>query len=330
MTRVITGRNVNAVYDTALAYMRIAGVQSQSRNGEVLRAPEPVVSEYRNPMERVLWCPVRDANPVFHLLEGLWMLSGSEDVSILEEFNPRMREYAEDTGLLHGAYGYRWRYHFCELDQLWQVVRMLQRDPSTRRAVLSMWDTLVDLNKEKRDLPCNTHIYFNLDVFGQLDMTVCCRSNDALWGAYGANVVHMSMLHEWVCGAAALPIGTYRQFSNDFHVYPGMPRFQEIWASVPDAEKDLYAWHHPKLHIIPMLHEATEQAAAVFLLDCQRLFGDWGGDLESPFIRDVAHPLMQAYRVRKAGKEWKSMLGRVADCDWKLAFIRWAERRAVK
>ena len=32
----------------------------------------------------------------------------------------------------------------------------------------------------------------------KLCMTVCNRSNDMLWGAYGANVVHMSMLQEFV------------------------------------------------------------------------------------------------------------------------------------
>ncbi len=329
MVTMLRGRNVNTVYENALQHLRISGVQSTSRNGQVIRSHGPVISEYRYPMERVLWCPTRDANPVFHLLEGLWMLAGLDDVTHLEEFNPRMRYYAEQDGTLHGAYGYRWRHHF-DRDQLWGVVRMLQREPTTRRAVLAMWDPVADLGSDKKDLPCNTHIYFNLDEFGRLDMTVCCRSNDAIWGAYGANVVHMSMLHEWVCGATELPMGIYRQFSNDFHVYPQMPRFQEIWSSFPDPEKDLYTWRRPQPRIIPMLHEGGTLAARNFLLDCRKLFEENTEELETPFIRDVAYPLMMTYRTRKACNEWRSTLNRVDDCDWKLAFILWADRREVK
>lgn len=326
MTRVITGRNVNAVYDDALAYLRIAGVERPSRNGPVIKAPEPVISEYLNPRERVLWCPKRDANPVFHLIEALWMLSGSNDVTPLVELNPRMREYAEDDGYLHGAYGFRWRRHFAS-DQLWQCVVLLREAPETRRVVLTVWDPGEDLGANKKDLPCNTQIYFSVGVSGALEMTVTCRSNDAIWGAYGANVVHMSVLHEWMALAAGLPLGTYRQFSNDFHVYKNMPRFEEIWNTHPDSEKDQYVWG--EAFSIPLFENNSLVEAGGFLDDCEDMFSIKRPVYRTQFMACVAGPLHAAFLARKAGREWEPHLNAVPDCDWKLAFIKWTERRKV-
>jgi len=322
MTRVIMGRNVNDVYDSALVHLRISGVTWPSRNGEVIKAPEPVISEYHRPRERVLWCPTRDANPVFHLIESLWMLSGSNDAGLLVPLNPRMAEYAEEDGHIHGAYGHRWRRHFLQ-DQLWACVRALQTDPHSRRVVLTMWDPTVDLGATKRDMPCNTQIYFNLSTRDALDMTVCCRSNDAIWGAYGANVVHMSILHEWMALATGLEMGVYRQLSNDLHIYKNMPRFEQIWNSVPDVEKDEYMWGSAP--VIP-LFEAGQ--AADFLVDCEAMFANPSPKYRTEFMRTVAGPLLNAYTARKLGLPWRRQVEVMTQsCDWKVAFVKWCNRR---
>ena len=80
---VINARNVNSAYPQALHYIAIAGDRVASRNGPVLRAPEPVSTVYAKPWERVLFDPQRDANPFFHLFESLWMLDGRNDVATL-------------------------------------------------------------------------------------------------------------------------------------------------------------------------------------------------------------------------------------------------------
>jgi thymidylate synthase len=97
---------------------------------------------------------------------------------------------------LWGAYGFRWKKYWNK-DQIKIVIGMLKENPYDRRAVLQMWDPHEDLARKGKDVPCNTHIYFKIRE-GKLCMTVCNRSNDMLWGAYGANVVHMSMLQEYV------------------------------------------------------------------------------------------------------------------------------------
>jgi thymidylate synthase len=52
-----------------------------------------------------------------------------------------------------------------------------------------------------------------------LDLTVLCRSNDVVWGAYGANAVHFSVLQEYLAGRIGVDVGVMYQFSNNYHGY---------------------------------------------------------------------------------------------------------------
>lgn len=260
---VITARNVNDAYHKGLRHLLTKGIPAQSRAGEVLVAPTPVTTVYERPQERVLFDARRDANPFFHLFESLWMLHGSCDARWLDLFvKDFSSRFAEDNGIQHGAYGWRWRHAF-GFDQLDAVVARLEKDPNDRQAVIQMWDArdkgieLVggetvdqtgenDLNGVWKDRPCNTHVYLRIrqeevdygpiehgmkwsSVKGHnkavkeynkvLDITVCCRSNDAIWGTYGANAVHFSVLQEYLAARLRVGIGRYYQVSNNFHVY---------------------------------------------------------------------------------------------------------------
>lgn len=332
--KIINALNVNQAYDDALAYMRLMAVRQSSRNGPVLKAPGPVVTTYRNPWERILWDPLRDANPVSHLMESMWMFAGKRDVDPILPFNERFSEYAESDGTVWGAYGYRWR-QFFDFDQIKEVVRLLKKDHDTRRAVVSMWDPKADSGALVQDVPCNTHIYFN--VRGEeLTMTVCCRSNDMIRGAYGADAVHMSMLHELVASAVDLQMGDYTQFSNDFHIYENMPRFQEIFHKTPlDVKKDLYIYADRTLDGSAELADSVLLLAAGetlndFLRDAEDLFESFikVTEFRTQFVQTVAAPLRDVYLMRRLmNPEWKEKLESIPTCDWKVAFTRWAARR---
>lgn len=316
----ITAKNVNHAFREGIWLMRAIGEREDSRNGPVLVAPGPVVTTYLKPTERVLFNPVRDANPVFHLMEALWMLAGEDEVGFLLPFNARFKEYAEDDGLCHGAYGYRWRRAF-RVDQLQYAADMLRADPNTRRVVLQMWSTDRDLGAQKRDIPCNTHIYLDCRG-GELNMTVCCRSNDMLWGAYGANAVHMSMAQEWMAAAVGVPVGKYVQFSNNMHLYTELPMVQTLLATPPYSSYDFYetggAW------AVPLI--ADGERAKDFLHDCMGLVTDYP-KFRTFFVGQVAYPLGLAYTARKAGQPYEDILATVPECDWKLAFTQWVNRR---
>jgi len=76
----IVGRNINSAWVDGVRLLKQSGVRRSSRNGDVLELPSGCVTRYLRPMERVLFCAVRDANPFFHLFEALWILAGRDDV----------------------------------------------------------------------------------------------------------------------------------------------------------------------------------------------------------------------------------------------------------
>lgn len=316
--RVITATNINEAFSDGIQWLRVAGIPETSRNGNVLVSPDPVVTVYHKPQERVLFNAKRDANAVFHLMEALWMIAGQSDLKFLLPFNARMQEYADKGTIQWGAYGRRWRTYFGR-DQLAGIVKELDKNPNSRRAVLGMWDPMLDGTHEGPDIPCNTHIYF--DLRNQvLNMTVCCRSNDALWGAYGANVVHFSILQEVLAGELGVRMGVYRQFSNNFHIYTDLPMVQDFLVAPPEVD-DKYAWSG----VVPVSIMDGASLSSI-TEDCRELVrGEH--NFKTQFMRNVAAPLRNAYLARKEGLAYSAPTGNI---DWFVAFREWLERRAVK
>src|SRR3954462_5286059 len=159
-TRLVHAINVNHALQDALWHLNVSGLREESRNGPVLVAPGPVLTEYERPCERVLFHRARDANPFFHLFEALGMLAGRNDVAWVGQYAKNMFNYSDDGEALHGAYGFRWR-EFSGLDQLEHIVQPLREQPNSRRAVLSMWAPNGDLVTSEgaggihmKDVPC--------------------------------------------------------------------------------------------------------------------------------------------------------------------------------
>ena len=214
---IICVRNVAEGLSYGLRYLEKYGVQENTRNGPALVAPGPVITEYSHPREFVLNNPVRDANPFFHLLEAFWLLSGRNDTPFLDNYIKTFGERFAENGILHGSYGRRWRFEFGE-DQLLLTINKLKSNPETRQAVVQHWHAPLDIIGEWKDRPCNTHIYFMVRN-GRLDMTVCNRSNDIIYGAYGANAVQFGVLLTYIANMVNIPTGRYFQFSNNYHAY---------------------------------------------------------------------------------------------------------------
>ena len=215
---VIRARNVNDALQQGLQHLSNYGIKRDSRNGPVLLSPEPVTTVYSKPLERVLFWPERDANPFFHLYESLWMLAGRNDVEPVARFAKQMLQYSDDGKVFHGAYGYRWRNWF-QFDQLKSIAESLSKNKDDRRQVLQMWDPKADLGRTGKDFPCNVSATFQINVDGALDLCVFCRSNDIVWGAYGANAVHFSFLLEYMARWIGVPVGRYSQISINYHGY---------------------------------------------------------------------------------------------------------------
>ena len=318
----IHARNIPDAYVECLWKMRIYGEQEQSRNGPVMTIPDPVLLQVDNPRERVIFDPVRDANPFFHVMEFVWMIAGSNDVKWIEQFNKRFRNFADvGTDTIHGAYGHRWIHHFGR-NQIQLVADLLRADPTTRRAVMGMWDPRSDLTPHA-DLPCNTQIMFRV-IEGKLDMTVINRSNDLIWGMLGANAVHMTYLHELVwCMRRYTPGGDTTRgiiFTNNLHIYKNLDKFEQIYNTVeivvPDAPHEPYE----------LLTETETYEALV--ADCVKLMNlEDDHTFETDWMSYVAYPMYMAYTQRHEVRYFTAM---IEASDWRIACEEWINRRKGK
>jgi len=283
MSRVIQANSVSHALWMALHSLEAEHVSRDSRNGGVCAFPYPVLTEYLHPTNRVLFSPVRNANPFFHLMESLWMLAGRNDVWFPALFASRMSTYSDNGSTLAGAYGYRWLYTF-GYDQIMHAADILIKAPDSRRAVISMWNpgawTPYGNTSDSflasgggLDVPCNTHIYLDTQD-GALNMTVCCRSNDILWGCYGANAVHFSMLMEFISYIVGVPVGVYRQFSNNLHLYPAnLPRGCTVEELVKDVRStDKYYGGTGRVTSTPLISIEKSETPSLFMADVRTFF----------------------------------------------------------
>ncbi len=331
---VIPVRNVHQALPTALYQLLKDGVERESRNGPVLLFNQPVTTVYYRPAERVIFWPERDANPFFHLIESLWMLAGMNDVETVATYAQNIRNYSDDGMTFHGAYGHRWRHHF-GFDQLSKIIDGLKENPDDRRMVLSMWDAKVDLGRKGKDVPCNLTVTFQVNYEGVLEMTVFNRSNDMVWGCYGANAVHFSYLHEFIARSIGRAQGFYRQISVNLHTYKDqlgkvndlMERF-EGGKNNNLAQLDPYAMD--RFQPYPLMTIDKDD----WLEELSMFFSDPDVmGFRDPFFRRVALPMAQAHKVFKQIDNPKrfqnalDILERVKADDWRRAAVEWIVRR---
>lgn len=333
MHKVLRVRNVQHAYRTGLHYLRKHGAMEDSRNGPVIVAPGPVMTEYARPLERVILDARRDANPFFHLMEAIWMLAGRDDVASLEKYNGRMSSYSDDGVRFNSAYGHRWRHHFAR-DQIADAIRTLQTDPDTRRCVIQMWDGFRDGVGQSKDFPCNTAVFFRSRRVGsgrrELDMTITNRSNDIIWGAYGANAVHMSVLLEFVAACCGMDVGRMYQLSNNFHAYVDV---MDKVGNPSVSESNAYKHMRPT----PLFRSWPN----VSTNPLQPIEAWWRGDDDDGHWRDRLKQMLTPEGastldlVRASWGSWKNkdrdaamgLARKIPGEDWRRACTEWLQRR---
>jgi Thymidylate synthase len=329
--RQLSPHNVRDGLPIGLDLILTHGEEQPSRNGAVL-SMGPVAVTYANSKQHVLLNPVRDANPFFHLIEALWMLAGRRDGAPLDFYIKHFTRDYGHKGLIPDAYGHRWREHFGD-DQLTEVIRILRKTPNTRQAVLQMWDPAADLWGKVAE-PCNMSVVFRVRS-GRLDMTVMNRSNDILFGLFGANAVQFGLLHEYVGAMTGIPTGVYCQFANDYHLYlsaweryrphinnviidmssPGAYPVPLALVGTPELFNEELKWLWLALDI---LHKVGPPA-----MTCDHFLSE-----ANPFLQG-AYFMAVTYAYHKEGNQEgaRYALAKVPMADWKQAAGEWLERR---
>ena len=247
------------------------------------------------------------------------------------------------------------------VDQLRILIDHLKAVPDSRRAVLQMWNVEDDLLKigpqnQSKDVCCNTHVYFALrgyDVPHEtdgdydhkyvLDMTVCNRSNDLIWGLLGANAVHFSFLQEYMAACIGVEVGVYSQITNNCHVYLNDKWQPEKWLNCED-DLDYHTaefcehvgksnWHKSNWQPFPLVKDqATFNREVVEFVERHSKLSDDPISYEEPFLDGVARWMCLAFHWHKRRNYEVAMdaISHVRADDWRIAATNWLQKRERK
>jgi thymidylate synthase len=146
--------------------------------------------------------------------ELLWYLSGSDRADQIAYYISMYREFVEEDGSIHGAYGPR-LYGFRGINQLANIIENLRR-PDSRQAVIQLFSA-EDVDKKYKDTPCTCTLQF-FNRGGKLDLMVHMRSNDAFAGL-PHDIFAFTMLQEIVARSVGLKLGEYIHSVGSLHLY---------------------------------------------------------------------------------------------------------------
>ncbi len=147
--------------------------------------------------------------------ELLWYLSKGNELPFISYYLSAYANESDDGKTVFGGYGPRLfstRGH----NQVENVLKTLRASPSSRRAVIQLFDA-GDIAHRKVEIPCTCTLQF-LIRHGCLEMFTSMRSNDAFKGL-PHDVFAFTMLQEIVARTLGLEPGSYRHAVGSLHLY---------------------------------------------------------------------------------------------------------------
>jgi thymidylate synthase len=154
------------------------------------------------------------------IYELLWFLQGDTNVKYLQDHGVRIwNEWADEKGELGPVYGHQWRswpdYNGGTIDQISNVVEMIQKNPDSRRLIVSAWNVA---EVEKMALPpCHTLFQFYV-ANGKLSLQLYQRSADIFLGV-PFNIASYALLLLMVAQVTGLKPGEFVHTLGDAHIY---------------------------------------------------------------------------------------------------------------
>ena len=303
-----------------------------------------------DPLQRVVFA--RRINPAFAIAEVIWILSGSDDLSFVKYWNPRMRLYSDDGVSLCGSYGYRvgsqpkleaevarrlrhWSEKQTSSDQLRMAYEALRHSPDSRQVTLQFWDKNLDMPNpgiRSKDVPCNLVSHLMIRN-GNLEWLQVLRSNDFFWG-FPYNIIQFTTMQEIVAGWLNVGVGSYVHISDSLHAY------QRHWADLDsiDAERAPVPRNVSNLRI-----SSYEKWQSTFstLVSCafQLTQSRETSDMEA--VKEKGSYLPRAYNewLTVLIAEWLRKRGTISEAIqaiqsagpfWGQSWLKWAEARSPK
>jgi len=176
-----------------------------------------------------------------------WFLSGDTNeatlravgVDIWKEWADleHTRRFGREEGDLGPVYGYLWRsfggsYPARDgVDQIARLVREIERNPNSRRLIVTGWDPRV---ADDVDLPpCHTLFQFKVERGRTLHCQLYQRSADAFLGV-PFNISSYALLTHMLAHVCGLDVGEFVHTFGDLHVYKNhLAQVEELLSRVP-------------------------------------------------------------------------------------------------
>ena len=203
--------NATEAFDYLLDKIRLDGVDF---NGT--KALFNVGFYMEDPSQKIIKNKERKFSEKYAESEWLWYLSGDRSVerlgAIPGKIPPIWLRMADENGNVNSNYGWQWKRN----NQLYKVIAMLENNPKTRQAAISIYDGK-EIDNYSKDTPCTYAVQFTI-LDNKLCMSVLMRSND-LWYGFCNDQYQFATLQQMVAESLSIETGWYYHYAHNMHLY---------------------------------------------------------------------------------------------------------------
>jgi len=203
--------NATEAFDYLLDKIRLDGVDF---NGT--KALFNVGFYMEDPSQKIIKNKERKFSEKYAESEWLWYLSGDRSVERLGAIHgkipPIWLRMADENGNVNSNYGWQWKRN----NQLYKVIAMLENNPKTRQAAISIYDGK-EIDNYSKDTPCTYAVQFTI-LDNKLCMSVLMRSND-LWYGFCNDQYQFATLQQMVAESLSIETGWYYHYAHNMHLY---------------------------------------------------------------------------------------------------------------
>ena len=171
-----------------------------------------------HPTDMMILNGERQWNREYADAEWQWYLSGDRNINklgdIYGKIPPIWKRMADKDGNVNSNYGWQWKRN----EQLDNVIAMLESNPDTRQAAISIYDAKeVNDGHYQSDTPCTYAVQFTI-LNNKLNMAVVMRSND-LWFGFCNDQYCFASLQMLVAYELGIECGEYYHYAHNLHLY---------------------------------------------------------------------------------------------------------------
>lgn len=208
--RFISGNSIDDVYRQLVIELLKADKVGSTR--EIVNC----CLEVNNPTLQNISFPCRkNISETYSDAELKWYWSANNSCEDIGKYAKMWLKLSDDGKTNNSAYGYILikKYGF---NQIEQIIELLKKDPTSRRAVLNISDPAIN-RIETKDMQCTIALQF-LIRNNALEETVYMRSNDVYFGL-PYDYIFFVTLGEYIASQLGIKLSKYTHNATSLHMY---------------------------------------------------------------------------------------------------------------